>query len=625
MKCPRCGHWNKPTFPRCFQCGELLNTDESPKASWRDQFNKPKNEQVRRIFDDAEMPEEDITVIANEDAKQSETLASEMNRLKNRRARGMVYLEEFRKNAAEQGIAPTGSGVSIHRADGFFAEVPDNPEETVYEPPEIRKQLRGLTQKKQSVRIDLEKTRPYKGYEGEYAAQDEYMEDLPPALGAAPPLSPQPSRRRKRLHRRQRGPVVLVNWVVRILIIMAVGVTIWQGAQIIQNSAASVPVSDETVDAHIEAIEVDGSPGRRIRISGEEGTQFYISELSKSYVVVDGVATIEVGDYVFYEGIEHLEAAQMEVTLTPTRVRGGDEKRLAPIRYTIDVPLSPIKLIMPESNYVKVSASIYNMQIMVASKSKVYINGVDATDQVKDDGVLTHNASIQARGEFPVTITARAPRCRENNMTVIFYREPQEIALELAIDTMTKTSLEEMTIYAGAMIGASVMVESPIVSLDDRNLNTTGAFSFVAKMERVGLNVIRIRASYPGMEDSVLEHVVTYLPPPEIYTKKAWALAASDYAELLNNITMRAKNAQIYLCEGTIAEILSEKPQLAIMNTGTEEKPQLVFLENQSYNPEATMTTMITWEVGKAYRVYADTSGLYNSMPKLVGRYSYPK
>ena len=24
MKCPRCGHWNQPSFPRCFKCGAPL-------------------------------------------------------------------------------------------------------------------------------------------------------------------------------------------------------------------------------------------------------------------------------------------------------------------------------------------------------------------------------------------------------------------------------------------------------------------------------------------------------------------------------------------------------------------------------------------------------------------------
>ncbi len=632
MKCPRCGHWNKPTFPRCFQCGEPLHTDESPKAAWREQFEKPKDSKVRVIYDDSAPPEEDVAIATPEEEEQKESLAAEMNRLKSRRARGLVYLEEFRKNAAEQGIAPSGSGVSIRRADGFFSDVPDDPEETVYEPPEIRERLRDAS--KQTAGKQSPRVRGRAGSRANMPAYDadafDTDPDLPPSFDDTAPLAPHPAgktRRRKR-GRALRGPVLLARWVVRILGVLAAAVLIWQGALYIQSRAASVPTSDEVVNASVEPIEVDGAPGRRIVITGEEGTQFYIAELRKSYVVVGGVATIEVADYVFYQDIEHLEASQMDVALTPTRIRGGEEKRMAPIQYTIDIPISPITLVSPEADRVNVHTSIYNIMLMVTPKSKVLINGEDKSDQVKDDGTLTHNAAVHAIGDNVVTVTVRAPRCRENNMTLTFYRAPQDVPLELATDTLVKTSSDKMTIYAATMVGATISIESPIFSLDvsKADPNTTGAdgsFSFEARMERVGENTITIRASYPGREDSVLEHVVTYLPPADTYTKKAWALSSADYSELLNNINLRIKNAQIYLCKGTIVEIKGTNPQMVVMNTGTAEKEQLVFLENQSYNPERSTTVNAVWELGKTYRVFADVSGLYNGMPKLVARYSY--
>ena len=39
-----------------------------------------------------------------------------------------------------------------------------------------------------------------------------------------------------------------------------------------------------------------------------------------------------------------------------------------------------------------------------------------------------------------------------------------------------------------------------------------------------------------------------------------------------------------------------------------------VLLENMSSD---------TWVVGESYRVYADAYGVYNGMPRLVGRYTY--
>ena len=78
---------------------------------------------------------------------------------------------------------------------------------------------------------------------------------------------------------------------------------------------------------------------------------------------------------------------------------------------------------------------------------------------------------------------------------------------------------------------------------------------------------------------------------------------------------MRVARTQSYLCQGTIVEILSNKPQLALMDTDESEGGErLVLLENMSSD---------TWVVGERYRVYADAYGVYDGKPRLVGRYTY--
>ena len=171
-----------------------------------------------------------------------------------------------------------------------------------------------------------------------------------------------------------------------------------------------------------------------------------------------------------------------------------------------------------------------------------------------------------------------------------------------------------MTINATTRVGATITMDTPYQSIDDSQLNETGKFTVVALMSHVGYNDITIRASYPGLEDSTLTHRVYYLPTADVYTPMAWALTSADYSELLNNIALRVENAQVYLCEGTITQIISEKPQLAIMDTGKEGSEQLVMLQNE---------TATTWELGKRYRVYADVCGLYGTMPKFMARYTY--
>lgn len=604
MKCPRCGHWNKPTFPRCFKCGEPLSINEKESPAWKEQFDKPAKAPVHVVYDDAAPVKEDI--LPETPAKTDENLADEMVRLRERRARGNTYLEEFRKNAAEQGLAPSGSGVSIRRGGSFFDAVPDDPSKTVLSPHAARAVPDNLL-------ADLmEEDASFLPLEADPEAEAEFSDvDLPPAYDAPQPLAP---RRIKRRRSRVRGPMAAAIWTVRILVLSAAMFLVWQGVLLVKARTQSAPVVEAVSEAFIEPIEIDGYAGHRILLPGAEGSKVYISELNKSFVVIGGAATIEVADYTFYDTITNLDVDQMEVTLTPTMIHNGEETRLAAIRYTIDIPLSPVKLISPDTTWVQVSTSIYNMELQVTPGSKVSINGQDYTDTVDNYGRVTANPPVKAIGDNIVTVTVRAPHCRENNLAITFYREPQEITLELDAATVMETSKKDFQITATTLPGATITFETPVSVFDSSKLEETGEFTFWATMQKTGYNTVRIRASYPGKADSILEHTVYYLPTVDVYSPLAWTFTAKDYSDLLNNIALRTENAQIYRCDGTIKEILSQQPQLAIMDTGTDGKEQLVMLQNESSQ---------VWELGKAYRVYADVSGLYGDIPRMIVRYSY--
>lgn len=634
MKCPRCGHWNKPSFPRCFQCGEPLNPRQAKKPDWRDTFERPQTEKKRVVYDDTELPVEDL--MSEEDERQrksDETLASEMTRLKDRRARGSVYLQELRQSATEQGMAPTPRGVTVTtRRGGFFSDLPDDPEQTLQLPPEPAAGRRSrTTAAANDFYSDATANTLYNASAlasqttRNYAVQPQdayttYDSDLPPAFDTPGPIIPPDKRHRST---RIRGPM-LVAYVIVGIVLLALAIFLGYAvtSAIVPTLTTSLGATEKLDNVDIETFTTeDGLAAHRLRIPGEEGTQVYIAELLKSFVVVGGYATVEAPDYVFYETIDPLDFATMDVSLTPTLVRNGVETRMESIRYTINIPESQITLISPETERVTVSASIYSMRFTVLPNSRVIINGQDVSDTVNEEGLVVYNPSVQAIGDNLMAITVRAPYHREKMLNVIIYRAPMEIPLELNAATLMNTSDEDLTINATTQLGANITIETPTFEIHTEDLESTGKFSFVAQMTRVGNNTIRIRASYPGKADSVLEHVVYYLPPPEVYTRKAWALNSSDYSELLNNIALRIQNAQIYLCSGTIKEILSNKPQLVIMDVGTDGKEALVMIENLAVDE---MRKSVTWTEGESYRVYADVSGVYNNMPRFIGRYSYP-
>ena len=300
----------------------------------------------------------------------------------------------------------------------------------------------------------------------------------------------------------------------------------------------------------------------------------------------------------------------------------------------MEIPLSPLYLVSPSTNYVEVSTALYNIQFEVAKNSTVYINGEDYSDLVNtQDGLISYNASVSPIGENRITITTRSQYYRENTMTIILYRQPQQIRLDLAADIASRWSPnlvddetkekdakgkypqieESMTVRGTTVTWADIKVLSPHKNLDTTQLALNGTFSFQVVFDKIGTNTIIIEASAPGYETSVVKHDVYYVPIATIYTRKAWDMDV-NYTDYLNNAQTRIGKGQIYLCTGTVTEIMSNNPQLAVIKLDSN-YDRSVLVENLSND---------TWEVGKRYRVYADAYGLYNGMPRLIGRYTYP-
>ena len=354
-----------------------------------------------------------------------------------------------------------------------------------------------------------------------------------------------------------------------------------------------------------------------ITIPGEEGQRITLLEMRTSAIVIGGVATFDILDHMWYdEDLSYLQET-MTVTLTPYAVsETGLQKALPKISYDINIPLSTIDLDTPDKYYEVVSTALYNVSFYVQPGSTVLINGDDYSDLVNsEDGKVSYNATIQPIGENKIDIVVRSQYCRENSVSLVLFREKQDIPLDLASDIATESSNKSasMEVKAVTLPGAYVQVLTPHTDLDITNVPVDGTFSFRAKFENYGNNSIIIAVDYPGKKQTTVEHKVYYVPNQDVYTRVAWS-AKNGYTDLIDNIKARASNSQIYLITGKIESIESNKPQRAYINVGTEAVPQLIYIENASRTQ---------WEIGKEYDLYGDAFGTYNSKPWLIVRYTY--
>ena len=633
MKCPNCGKWNQASLPHCIYCGqELPNDAYGPQGvpAWQLELEDRdrKNSYVR--ID--ESGQEETT------SDPRDTLASEMADLKSRKITGEQKQRMLREEAARRGMAPSGRSVRTTSNRGTFFSAYDDPDTTLrpvapelVEESEVAPDARrvvpvkyrttysasqpedevygyGNTRRIVNIQHPDESETVYDGYHDtsaylpSFANQDEYENSMRLKNAA---LSRKP---RRHSGRRILRFVVLLGML---------GVAGWLAVAFVVPMLTADRDVDERTAVVIPTIR-DDMAAHTVTIPGEDGQRITIRELRTSAIVTGGIATFDILDHVWYDNYEDYLQDTMTVTLTPYVITdSGKQQALEPIHYEIDIPLSPIELSTPDSPYQVVSTALYNIVFYVREGSTVTINGEDYSDLVNTEGgKVSYNATVQPIGENNFEIRVRSQYCRENTLTVTLYREKQEIPLDLASDIGSTNDDGFMTVRGTTLPGAVVKVLSPYTDLDITNTAVDGSFSFVAKFDKIGENTIVITADYPGKSTTRVEHIVTYVPNVDIYSRKAWSMK-DMYTNYMDNLSTRVANQQIYICQTAIVtSIETTKPQRAFVNVGTEESPMLVYVENGSRT---------TWEVGKCYDLYGDAYGMYDSKPWLIVRYTYEK
>lgn len=600
MKCPECGQWNRSSFPVCQHCGAKLEFDDQ-EPSWRASLKDDQrgNEYIRvDEYGEAE---------ATPDPR--DHLAREMAELKVRKAAGNQLQRKMREESAERGAAPSGMTVQTDNRTNSFWTFSDDPATTVQNTRHPRRASSGgaagtgRTHRVGNTEDFSNSTRGYDPMWNESEMNPTWQ--LPPLPVDKHLTTKLPSRRRGMRH--------LFNALIVILVVGVLALGGYIGVQFYQSQQEARKQQNAAI---VTASIKNDLAAHTILIPGEEGQQIYIRELHTSYIVTGGYATVIVEDHTWYDGFETLTDETMTVTLTPfLKTASGQQKPLDLITYDINIPLSPITLDSPASEFMEVSTAMYTITLTVRPGSTVIINGENYSDIVNSEtGTVSYNATVQPIGNNVITVKVRSQYCRENTMDVTLYRATQEIPLDLSADTPNSTSDASPQIFCSTVPGADVDVLTPFSDLNITDVASTGEFSFYAMFDHIGYNTITITAAMPGKQTSVVNHEVYYVPSRPDYTIKAWPTSEAEYNELIGNIELRAKRQQVYVVKGELAYFVSEKPQMAVFYCDQEGQTRPVLLENFS---------SINWKEDTYYRIYADVYGSYNGMPWLAARYTY--
>lgn len=357
----------------------------------------------------------------------------------------------------------------------------------------------------------------------------------------------------------------------------------------------------------------DGRKGHALVFYGEDGDLIYLPEMDKSLSICGGVARLEIADSDWFtEEVSEYDYA--DISFAPVLVReDGTQVQLPIVNYSIDVPTSPLEVISPASNDLSVVTSSYPLQIQVVPGSELFVNGEDLTNRLDRSGAFSGEVSVQPIGDNTYTVIVRTPAHKETRQDITIYRKQFDIEIELDNEVSTNSSANTMPVSGTCEPGAAISVDTDYIEESLQMDMNTGKFSFIAKFDKLGDNVVRFRASMEGRDDAVISFTVNYKPTLAQYSAKAWKM---DYPQL--SVYFENWLERIFLCEGSMIDKFTgdDGVEYLVMDVGTDGVQQLVILQNY---------TTISPSLGPKYTAYADVTGRYfyqnQYFPMLAARY----
>ena len=336
MRCPQCGRWNRSSLPKCFYCGAALPEDTAAI---------PAEEQAPQ-----EMPQPSASVIyevteggetAAPRPDERDSLAKEMQSFHTRRRRGEEEQQRIRQEAAQGGMAPTTRSVRVETEPTPIYTDPAA-DELKNEAPE------GIVRPGAIPAPRFSKNIPQYGDPAESAGYTPLWSD-----------DYRPRTKARSLNRRHPHRYGVSRFFPFLAVVLIAGAALFAGYHFIL-----LPLMNREEVNWMDQVEIipsllDDMAAHTIRIPAEEGAQIYIKELRKSYIATGGYAEITVADYTWYELNSTIEEETMEVTLTPyIKTSAGEQKLMDVITYTIEIPLSPLLLVTPDTNYLEVDLAL---------------------------------------------------------------------------------------------------------------------------------------------------------------------------------------------------------------------------------------------------------------------------
>ena len=362
----------------------------------------------------------------------------------------------------------------------------------------------------------------------------------------------------------------------------------------------------------VEKILIDGEPWHRVTFFGRDGEQVLVTNPHRPLSIQNGKAILMLDDQSFIPADLTNENDKVTVELEATMfATNGDERKVIIPPYIIEVPLSPLKIILPKDQTTPTDDNLMLVKVKITPGSRVIIGKNNRTDSVDSQGYVSSYVPLEPIGTNNITITVETKKYRPNNFILKINRPKMDVPITL--DTNVKTTTEDSTVEIrgstkpGATITTNAKLAGSTAIVSDK---VSGNFSFTVTLKRWGMNKIAIMATAANGVASSMTYCVTRTPTLENYTKKAWIV---EYAYLTTATENLVGN--VYVIQGVPkSKLENEDSDYYLFNIGTTGDPKFLVVE---YTKESGL------KIGQYYKLFADVTGVVDNYPALTARFVY--
>lgn len=380
------------------------------------------------------------------------------------------------------------------------------------------------------------------------------------------------------------------------------------GSQLLAKRSGTATIQDPLVEKAL----IDGESWHRITFFGQDGDMVLVENPKRTLKIENGKAELMLDDQGYIP--DNLSQDKVTVSLEAMIIApDGKETKITIQPYDIEVPLAPLKIVLPQQQDMTTDSDSIVVKIKVTPGStRVMIGSNNVTDNVSADGYVSQSVALDADKTNNIQISVETAKYRKNVYELKVDRPVMEVPIRLNADTLKQSGVNiytnSVSIAGSTDPGVQITTDAKLGGNGKISVKSSGIFSFTAVLQRWGNNDITITATAADGHTSKLVHTVYHAPEMGSYTKHAQVV---DYSYLLSTVDKQI--GRVYMIQGLVVKKLeSDVSDYYLFNIGQPGETKLLAVE---YTKEAGL------QQNKYYQLFADVTGTVDNYPVLTVRF----